>query len=217
MRRIITATAALAVLFVMAMGYKSWVQGRSDAAAFLDDARHLIAHGQGPSDLGAGRTQTFLAVKDPTFLSHNGVDMMHPRPFRRTLTQALAHTNLRTPVPGLRWLQEALYAIALDEGLPKTAQLALYLDTLPMGVGPDGQQVTGFFNASSLVFNRPPHALDHDEFLTLLSATLVPRPIEVASVGKHPEVVVHRARLVAFLEGDCQLNRPMSGLPEHCF
>ena len=29
------------------------------------------------------------------------------------------------PVPGMRWLQEALYAVALDESLPKTAQLAL--------------------------------------------------------------------------------------------
>ena len=217
MKRLMAGLAAVAVTVIVSVGYHAWWQANRDAQHMIDTAAALIRDGQGPDRLGTGRLQTFLAVKDPSFLDHNGVDLLHPRPFRRTLTQALAHDNLSWRAPGLGGLQEVFYAVALDQRLPKSAQLALYLSRLPMGTDAVGEAVTGFFSASMLIFDRAPDELDEAEFLTLLSATLDPLPLQDARAENLPEELLQRRQqLMAFLQGECPLSRPSQGLPESC-
>jgi len=172
MGRWFTGCLSVLAIVVVAKAYTGWHQARTDAPDLIVEAASLIAQGRGAHDLGPGRVDQVLAAQDPNFFHHNGVDLKTRGPATDgTVTQTLARpVAIASMVPGVGKVSRLTYTLALDERLPKTAQLALFLDRVEMGHAPDGTWITGFFKASELMFDRAPAELMYDEFLGLLAA-----------------------------------------------
>jgi len=172
MGRWITGCLSVLAILVVAKAYTGWHQARTDAPILIVEAASLIAQGKGANDLGPGRVDQLLAVQDPNFFRHNGIDLQTRGPATDgTLTQTLARPiAVASLVPGVGKVSRLTYALALDERLPKTAQLALFLDRVDMGHTPDGTWIVGFFKASELAFGRTPSELTDEEFLNLIAA-----------------------------------------------
>ena len=172
MGRWFTGCLSVLAILIVAKAYTGWHQARADAPELIVEAASLIAQGRGANGLGPGRVDQLLAAQDPNFFRHNGVDLQARGPATTgTLTQSLARPIATAGiVPGVEKVSRLTYALALDERLPKSAQLALFLDRVDMGHGPDGTWITGFFKASELAFGRAPSELTDDEFLNLVAA-----------------------------------------------
>ena len=84
------------------------------------------------------------------------------------------HVGFDNFQPGLQKIRLVGYAMGLESKLSKSQILALYLDTVWMGRGPNGSMI-GLFNASEVVFRRPPSALNQHQFLSLIAVPISPR------------------------------------------
>jgi membrane carboxypeptidase/penicillin-binding protein len=202
MGRWITGCLSVLAILVVAKGYGGWHQAQSDAPKLLVEAASLIAQGRGANDLGEGRAEQFLAIRDPNFFKHNGVDLPTRGPATAgTVTQSLTRpVATASMVPGVSKVSHLTYALALDERLPKAAQLALYLDRVDMGHSPDGVWITGFFNAAQTVYGRLPANLSDAEFLTLVSVIDAPSTLPMAAPSAQLQTDV--ASLGAILSGN---------------
>lgn len=177
MKRILKYTAFLVgLVVVLAAGYgaKGYIDALSDSDALRTRADTLIAEGRGGAALGAERLAILLKVEDPGFAGHSGVDLSTPGAGLTTITQSaakrLAFDKFR---PGIGKVRQTGYALGLERRLSKEQILALWLDTLEMGHGPDGW-MTGFFTASSTVYGRPPSELSNADFMRLVAVLIAP-------------------------------------------
>ena len=177
MRRIFKLASLLVVsLIVVAAAYggKGYWDALSDAPHLRQRADDLIAQGLGGDSLGADHLAMLLNVEDPNFFDHVGVDFSTPVAGATTITQSaskrLAFKNFR---PGVGKIRQTGYAMGLERRLSKDQILALWLDTLEMGEGPEGW-VTGFHKASSAIYGRPPAALSGAEFARLVAVLISP-------------------------------------------
>ncbi len=165
---------ALLLLLAVAYGAKGYFDALHDADGLRQRADRLIAAGLGGSDLGPGRLDILLKVQDPAFAEHAGVDFTTAGAGATTVTQSLskrlAFDRFR---PGIGKIRQTGYALGLERRLDKAQIMALWLDTLEMGRGPNGW-MTGFYRASEAIFKRPPAALTEDEFLRLVAVLIAP-------------------------------------------
>ena len=184
MKRVAHVSGALVVFLlvaVLAYGIEGYVSAREDAPSLGLRADRLIAEHRGPKDLGPGRIEQLLMVEDPGFWTHDGADWTTPGSGLTTLTQSVGKqvgfTNFQ---PGLQKIRLIGYAMGLESMLSKSQILALYLDTVWMGRGPNGPMV-GLFNASETAFGRHPSALNQHQFLTLVAVPISPRKLSLAA------------------------------------
>jgi hypothetical protein len=188
----------LVVLGVLAYGLTGYFAARSSAAVLGPRAIRLIAQHQGPADLGLGRAEQLLLVEDPAFMNHNGVDLGTPGSGLTTLSQSLGkRVGFSSFRPGIQKIRLIGYAMGLESKLSKQQILALYLDTVWMGPGPD-RPIAGFFEASRLIYGRTPAALSDHEFLSLVAVPIAPRKFSLVARGPRLEERVSRIeRLVS--------------------
>lgn len=165
----------LASVFAAALyGGSGYWDALSDAPQLARRADELIAQGRDGASLGEEHLAILLAVEDPNFNEHSGVDFSTPGAGSTTITQSaakrLAFENFR---PGIAKIRQTGYAIGLESRLSKEQILALWLDTLEMGEGPEGW-ITGFYRASSAIYSRMPAELNKSEFTRLVAALIAP-------------------------------------------
>lgn len=191
---------ALVLILLIGAGYcvKAVLDARSDAVALAAQADTLIAAGRGPADLGAGRADMLLAVQDPGFADHNGLDFTTPGAGATTVTQSLskrlAFDEFR---PGIGKLRQSAYALGLETRLSKDQIMALFLDSAQMGNGPDGS-MTGFFTASEQIFGAPPAQLSDQQFLALVAVLIAPGRFNLRQPGDDLDERIDRiSRLIA--------------------
>lgn len=195
--------AALAALLLGLLTYGAG--GLFDALRAADILRGradtLIATGQGAGALGPHRRAALIRVQDPGFASHGGVDFTTPGAGATTITQSLSKrlgfTRFR---PGLGKIRQTGYALGLERRLSKDQILALWLDTVEMGEGPDGWMV-GFFDASAALFARSPAELTEAEFLRLVAVLIAPGRFHLT--GPDPALDERVARIERLLAGAC--------------
>lgn len=194
---------ALAVLIAVAViawpvatGY---LEGRGAAPDYAAQADALIAAGSGSAALGPGRFDLLLAVQDPGFRGHKGVDLQTPGAGITTITQSLAkRLGFNDFAPGWAKLRQTGLALGYETGMTKEQIAALWLDTVEMG-RIEGTWSTGLFPASDALFDRPPAALSLPEF-----ASLVARFIAPATLGDDPGALAGRVdRILRLWDGDC--------------
>jgi len=165
---------------VLIYGGKGYWDALSDADALRVRADQLIAQGRGGSSLGDDHLRILLAVEDPNFYGHSGVDFSTPGAGATTITQSaskrLAFEKFR---PGIGKIRQTAYALGLERRLSKEQILALWLETLEMGTGPDGW-MTGFSTASSKIFGRTPSELSEAEFIRLVAVLIAPAQYNLA-------------------------------------
>lgn len=183
-----------------------YADGRSDA---IEDARplarladRLIDHGEGGAGLGPGREAILLAVEDPAFAAHGGIDLETPGAGLTTVTQSLAkRLAFEHFAPGISKIRQSAYATGLETQLAKPQILALWLETVEMGRGPRGW-ITGFYEASKTIYHRPPAWLTDDEFLRLVAVVIAPARYRLD--GPDPALDARVARIRRLVAGQCR-------------
>ncbi|WP_298812837.1 transglycosylase domain-containing protein [uncultured Roseibium sp.] len=207
MRRIIKITAAaVLLLFLGVLGYGAY--GYFDALAASEElearAESLLAENLGGSSLGEERYRQLLVVQDPAFEQHSGVDVTTPGAGITTVTQSLAkRVGFENFTPGIGKIRQTGYALGLETRLSKEQIMALWLDTLEMGRGPDGW-VTGFHRMSEAVYGATPDIIADDEYLSLLAILISPGRY---NLGSDDQALQERtARIRRLVSGECAAN-----------
>lgn len=177
---------------------------RAAAPALARTADRLMQNGRGARELGPGRLAELLLVEDPGYWNHSGLDLSTAGAGLTTLTQSLSKrvgfTNFK---PGIRKLRLMGYAAGLESKLTKEQILALYLDTVWMGGGPNGP-MAGFFDASRLIYGRSPAALSKREFLTLVAVVIAPRSYDLTNPDQ--ELLERVRRIERLTRNACEPN-----------
>ena len=81
-----------------------------------------------PGDLSAEQLRILLAVEDPKFFSHPGVDLSTPGAGMTTITQGLVKFLYFDQFrPGLAKIRQSLLALGFDARTQKSTQLTIFL------------------------------------------------------------------------------------------
>lgn len=155
-----------------------------------------------PAALSPERKAMLLAIEDPMFLHHHGIDLSTPGAGMTTITQGLVK-QLYFPEgfqPGIAKIRQTLIAqYALDALISKEEQLLLFLNITYLG-DEGGKAVNGFANAARTYFGKEFYALNDEEFIALVGMLISPnrlKPGTPASNERHQ-------RISAYLKGDIQ-------------
>lgn len=202
MRRLIRTVVWLALLMLVALGgygYLGFRDARAAAPELAKRADALIASGRGGVALGVDRRAMLLAVEDPAFGSHYGMDFTTPGAGATTITQSLAKAEgFADFTPGLQKIRQTGFAVGLETRLSKPQILALFLDDVPMGAGPDGPWLTGLFAASEAYFEALPSAVPEEDYLALIAVMIAPAQLRLSAPDAALQDRVDRiARLLA--------------------
>ncbi|MBM1219007.1 transglycosylase domain-containing protein [Ponticoccus sp. SC2-23] len=206
MKRFFRRLLILAVLVLaLALGY-GWLGFRdahADAETLRARADALIEADRGGVGLGVNRRQMLIDVEDPAFLAHVGVDFTTPGAGSATITQSVASwLGLEGRQHAISWLRKTGFALALEQELTKPQILALYLDIVPMGPGPDGDGINGFWPASQAYFGGDPGDIGERDFLALLAVMIAPTDLQLANPGPPLEERINR--IERLLSGTCE-------------
>ncbi|QBY01474.1 glycosyl transferase [Rhodophyticola sp. CCM32] len=196
---------SLILLCIVALGLyglKGYLDGLRDAPALAARADRLIDRGQGAEALlGAERLGWLITVQDPGFYDHNGVDMQTAGAGITTITQSLSKREAFGQFqPGIGKLRQTTYALALERRLSKDQILALFLETVEMGPGPEGW-MTGFGHASETVFGAAPADLPDRDMMRLLAVMIAPGRFNLSEPG--PQLNTRIDRIARRLAGAC--------------
>ncbi|MGF0540327.1 transglycosylase domain-containing protein [Agrobacterium sp. ES01] len=191
----------LLVVSAFLYGAKGYWDALSDAPQLSQRADDLIAQGHGGDSLGAAHLAILLKVQDPSFTSHPGVDFSTPGAGLTTITQSASkRLAFKEFHPGIGKIRQTGYAMGLESRLSKEQILALWLDTLEMGKGPDGW-MRGFYNASSAIYGRPPAELSNAEFIRMVAVLIAPGSYKLGE--SDAELDGRVARIERLVAGSC--------------
>lgn len=174
--RIAAALTLLASIGIATHYAKEVYVARRDTPALVGLAWQRYGHGIALSDLSKNEKLLLIAVEDPAFYRHHGVDLNTPGAGMTTITQALVKLlyfpgGFNKEVAKIRQTLIARYA--LDPLIPKNEQLELLLNVAYLG-SQDGQAIRGFETAASAYFNKPFKALSETEFQSLVAMLVAP-------------------------------------------
>jgi membrane peptidoglycan carboxypeptidase len=201
-RRIAIPLAALASgVLLGVLVWMAWLWWRTPG--IVDRAEAEVAEPLHPDELPPGRMADLLAVEDPGFFDHPGIDVSTPGAGWTTITQGLAkdlYFDAFRPGP-LAKLEQSLAALVLDARIPKERQLALFLGSAYLGETEEGT-VNGFAPAARAWLGKDVRELDRREFLSLVAMAVGPNAYGIAS---QPEQNAERvARIERLLAGECR-------------
>lgn len=149
-------------------------------------------------DLSADRLAMLLAVEDPAFSRHRGVDLTTPGAGMTTITQGLVKViyfdGFRQGVAKIRQTLIAQYA--LDSLVSKNDQLQLFLNICYLGTV-NGRAVHGYAEAAQAFFGKEFGDLTDQEFLSLLAIHIHPARFKPGTVSNADRV----ERIRAYLSG----------------
>jgi len=145
-------------------------------------------------DLSDWQKQALLAVEDPNYTRHHGIDLETPGAGITTITQGLAKRLYFHPFkPGFRKLKLMLIArYVLDPALSKDEQLELFLNHVYLGTSA-GKPVIGLGAAAREYYHKPFQDLDGQEYLSLVAMIIAPNTFHVLH---HPETNAERTRRI---------------------
>lgn len=188
------------VLIVASVIYagKGYVDAVAASSELKNRADTIISEGRGGDAFGENRLRQLLLVQDPAFQSHSGIDLTTPGAGKTTISQSVAkRLAFDSFEPGIGKIRQTGYAFGLESKLSKDQILALWLETLEMGNGSTGW-MTGFYAASETVFQKPPSALNDDQYFRLLAVLIAPGKFSLLSDDPALRERVNRiSRLVA--------------------
>ncbi len=201
MKKTLKMMALLIVGFVVA-GFAYGTRGYLDAVAHSKELKQtadlLLEKNLGGKSLGTERYNQLLAVQDPTFEQHHGLDLSTPGAGITTISQSLAkRIGFEEFKPGIGKIRQTGYALGLENELSKEQIMALWLDTLEMGRGPNGW-IRGFHKMSEAVYGKSPRDIEDQQFLTLVAVLIAPGKYTIGTADKALEERVARiSRLVS--------------------
>jgi len=150
-------------------------------------------------NLTADRLKLLLAVEDPAFFEHHGVDLNTPGAGMTTISQGLVKllyfpNGFRKGPAKIRQTLIAQYAF--DALVPKGEQLELLLSIAYMGDA-NGVAIRGFSNAARTYFQKDFSSLSDEEFKSLVAMLAAPNRFVPGS----PAHAERMRRIEAYLSG----------------
>lgn len=195
------AAIGVAVFLVLTTGYylNEVRVARRDTPEFVQRAWQVNGRRLSSADLQSHRREVLLAVEDPAFFRHRGVDLETPGAGMTTITQGLVKLmyfpgGFKKGIAKIRQTLIAQYA--LDALVSKEDQLDLFLNMAYMG-SRDGKPVRGFAQAARAYFGKEFSELSDAEFRSLVAMVIAPN-------GLVPGTPAHMRRLQridAYLSG----------------
>lgn len=194
-------TALGAAALSGALVWMVWLWWRTPG--MVHRAEEEVADPLAPGDLPPSRIADLLAVEDPGFFAHPGIDVSTPGAGWTTITQGLAkdlYFDAFHPGP-LAKIEQSLAALVLDARVSKERQLALFLGSAYLGETDEGA-VNGFATAARAWLGKDVRELERREFLSLVAMAIGPNAYGVASrPAQNAERV---ARIERLLAGKCR-------------
>jgi membrane peptidoglycan carboxypeptidase len=156
------------------------------------------------ADVPEKRRAMLLAVEDPGFYRHHGIDLSTPGAGWTTITQSLVK-HLYFPdgfKPGFAKIEQSLIAWwVLDPAVSKDEQLEIFVNHASFGTI-DGRDVIGFADAARTFYARPIAELSDRELLSLVAMLIGPNELDPRT---HPRENARRTdRIEALLAGRCK-------------
>ena len=150
-------------------------------------------------DFHNGSIDMLLAVEDPRFYEHNGMDLSTPGAGITTITQGMVkYLYFERFKPGIAKLKQTLIAIfALNAMVPKETQLLIFINTVYLGHY-NGEAVRGFSQAAKIYFDKPFADLTEEEYLSLVAMIIAPNSF---NVKKQPQANAVRVQRIKRLLG----------------
>ena len=167
------------------------------------------------SDFPTGWLDELLAVEDPNFYGHDGIDLATPGGGITTIPQGMVkYLYFDRFKPGVAKIRQSLIAVfAVNALIPKDEQLTVFVNTVWLGVH-DGKPVSGFAAGAEAYFGKSFVNLTHDEYLGLVAMIIGPASF---SVEKEPERNRERVRRIkALLAGECRPSGLMDVYYDDC-
>jgi membrane carboxypeptidase/penicillin-binding protein len=149
------------------------------------------------------RVRMLLAVEDPSFFRHRGVDFSTAGQGMTTMTQSLAKfLYFDRFTPGFAKLELMLIArFALEPSTSKREQLEIFFNHARFGRF-KGRQVKGFAAAARSFYGKPLEQLSDREYLSLVAMLVAPNRLDPV---RHPRANEERTRrIIALLRGLCR-------------
>lgn len=152
-----------------------------------------------PTDLSKDRQAMLLAIEDPAFTRHHGVDLETPGAGMTTITQGLVKLiyfpdGFKQGIAKVRQTLIAQYA--LDSLVSKNDQMQLFLNICYLG-SKNGQPVHGYAAAAQAYFGKSFAELTDEEFLSLVAMHIAPDNLKPGT----PENTQRVQRIHAYLSG----------------
>jgi hypothetical protein len=131
-------------------------------------------------DLTQRQIDILLAVEDPNFFNHKGLDWKSPGAGRTTITQALVKQLYSTKFrPGLLNIKQNLIArFAFNSLSTKETQLKLFINNVYLGFW-EGEPIYGFCEAARVYFKKEFIELSEDEYISLVAMIIGPDTFHV--------------------------------------
>ncbi len=212
----ITIGATVVALGIgLGLGVVGFLGGVRRASRLVTDAERYDREGAGIEAIPDEWKRILLAVEDPDFYAHFGIDVSTPGAGATTITQALAKKYCFEQFrPGVvAKLRQSLCALGLDHRVAKDEQLTLLLNVASLGPGKEGW-IEGFDAGGREYFGKPLGELSTDEFTTLVAMLIGPSTYHpVQGRAALDERVRRIRRLVA---GDCRPNGTGDVVLEGC-
>jgi membrane peptidoglycan carboxypeptidase len=168
------------------------------------------------ADLSAERQAMLLAVEDPAFMRHHGVDLTTPGAGMTTITQELVKI-LYFPEgsePGFDKVRQTLIAqYALSAMVSKEDQLAMFLNAIYLG-NKDGKPVHGYAQGARSYFDKDFVALTDSEFLSLVAMPMDPNYFKPGTPAHDERVKRVQAYLARQYQPDGLLDVEYKGKPQ---
>ena len=202
------AVLLLALLAGAAVYYTIEVRkARADTPALVAQAWQQHGRKVALADLPPERRSLLLAIEDPAFFRHRGVDLQTPGAGMTTITQGLVKLlyfpgGFRQGIAKIR--QTLIAQSALDAMMSKQEQLELLLNIAYLG-NVDGRPVRGFAEAAQAYYGKPFGGLSDREFQALVAMLIAPN----LYVPGSPAHAGRMSRIDAYLAGR---HRPASVL-----
>jgi membrane peptidoglycan carboxypeptidase len=132
------------------------------------------------ADLSKEQLDAILAIEDPAFFTHDGIDLKSPGAGITTITQGLGKKfYFKKFKPGIRKLKLMLVSkYALNALVSKNDQLTLFLNQAYLGKY-NGAVITGFENAARAFFGKPFKDINMEQFLSILAMVIAPEAFHV--------------------------------------
>jgi len=155
--------------------------------------------------LSAERLGVLLAVEDPRFYEHHGIDLRTPGSGWTTITQGLVkihgYGGFEPGFAHWRKIEQSMVALVVDLRIPKDRQLAMFLDAAYLGTW-EGREVRGFEAAAVTYFEIPFDRLGDDRFLSLVA--MLPAPNDLHVLGRSERNAERVRRIERMLAGQCR-------------
>lgn len=146
-------------------------------------------------DISSQQLEILLAVEDPAFFEHNGMDLSTPGAGITTITQGLVKQfYFEEFKPGFAKIKQTLIAVfALDSLISKEDQLRLFINSCHLGY-----ETKGFESAAQFYYGKPFKALTEDEYISLVAMIIAPTTFNIRRYpARNAERVKRIKKLVA--------------------